>query len=357
MTGLFLFARLLLAAVFAAAGTAKLFDRQGSRQALVDFGVPDRLAGVAGPLLPLLELAVAGALVARSSARLGALGALGLLAVFTGAMVVNLARGRTPDCHCFGQIHSAPVGLASLVRNGVLAALSAAVLWRPGAEIGGASSWLGDLEPEGRLAAGAIAALAVAVTVLGWVVLNLLRQQGRLLLRIDALEAQAGDRSEYEGLPVGSPAPSFALADPSGAMVALEDFLATGLPLMLVFIHSNCAPCRELLPEMGRWQRHYRQVLTIAAVAGGDWGLNITRAREHHLGNVLLETASEVADAYHTTATPSAVLIGADGRVLSPVVAGNDAIHKLLLRAPDTVVRGRAADEIELTEGLDGDNP
>jgi methylamine utilization protein MauE/AhpC/TSA family protein len=343
MTGLFLFARLLLAAVFAAAGTAKLFDRQGSRQAIVDFGVPEPLARVGGPLLPWVELAVAGALVVPGSARLGAIGALGLLVAFTGAMAVNLARGRTPDCHCFGQIHSAPVGPASLVRNGVLVALSAAVVWRPRA--GGDLSWFGDLDPMGRLAAGAIAGLAAAVCLLGWAVVNLLRQQGRLLLRLDALEAQAGDRAEYEGLPVGSPAPAFALADPSGAMVALEDFLVSGLPLMLVFVHSNCVPCRELLPDVGRWQRHYHQALTIAVVAGGDWSVNSVRAREHHVGNVLLETAAEVAGAYRTTATPSAVLIAPEGRVLSPVVAGADAIHKLLLRAPDAVVHE-----------LDGDN-
>ena len=48
-----LVARLLLALVFAAAGAAKLADREGSRQAIVDFGVPSALAAPLGLLLPL----------------------------------------------------------------------------------------------------------------------------------------------------------------------------------------------------------------------------------------------------------------------------------------------------------------
>ncbi|MCL4488183.1 MAG: DoxX family membrane protein [Chloroflexi bacterium] len=60
---LLLAARLLLALVFAVAGLAKLADRPGSRQALRDFGLPTRLAGPLGVLLPLIELVVAFALL------------------------------------------------------------------------------------------------------------------------------------------------------------------------------------------------------------------------------------------------------------------------------------------------------
>ena len=54
-----LVARLLLAGVFLVAGVAKLADRAGSRQAIVDFGLPARLATPLGIVLPLAELAVA----------------------------------------------------------------------------------------------------------------------------------------------------------------------------------------------------------------------------------------------------------------------------------------------------------
>ena len=58
-----LVARLLLAGVFLVAGTAKLVDRAGSRQAVVDFGLPAWSATPLGILLSLAELAVAVPLI------------------------------------------------------------------------------------------------------------------------------------------------------------------------------------------------------------------------------------------------------------------------------------------------------
>jgi hypothetical protein len=59
MNTVLLIARLLLALVFMLAGVAKLADRKGSKQAVIDFGVPIALAAPLGVLLPLAELAVA----------------------------------------------------------------------------------------------------------------------------------------------------------------------------------------------------------------------------------------------------------------------------------------------------------
>jgi uncharacterized membrane protein YphA (DoxX/SURF4 family) len=115
MTAFVLIARLLLAGVFAVAGLAKLADRSGSRQAVTGFGLPSSLAGSLSILLPLAELAVAAALIPTSTALWGAIGALALLLVFLVGIGINLARGRKPDCHCFGQLHSAPAGWKTLV--------------------------------------------------------------------------------------------------------------------------------------------------------------------------------------------------------------------------------------------------
>ena len=65
--------RLLLAAVFATAGLAMLADRTGSRQVLIDFGVPAGLANPLGLFLPLAELAVAIFLIPTLTAGWGAL--------------------------------------------------------------------------------------------------------------------------------------------------------------------------------------------------------------------------------------------------------------------------------------------
>ena len=58
-----LIARLLLALVFLVASVAKLADRVGSRQALMDLGVPAPIATRLKILLPLAELAVAATLI------------------------------------------------------------------------------------------------------------------------------------------------------------------------------------------------------------------------------------------------------------------------------------------------------
>ena len=133
-----LIARLLLALVFVVSGVAKLADRDGSRRAMADFGVPASLVSPLGLLLPLSELAVAVALVPAPTAWLGAVGALALLLLFIAGIGANMARGRKPDCRCFGQLHSAPAGWKTLVRNGALAAVAGFVVWQ---------GWQGNVGP------------------------------------------------------------------------------------------------------------------------------------------------------------------------------------------------------------------
>ena len=92
-------ARLFLALVFVVAGIAKAADLGGSRRALTGFGVPDRLAGVMGWGLPLVEILIAMALIPLSTAWWGAIAAFVLLSIFTAGIGLMLARGQAPDCH------------------------------------------------------------------------------------------------------------------------------------------------------------------------------------------------------------------------------------------------------------------
>jgi uncharacterized membrane protein YphA (DoxX/SURF4 family) len=103
-------ARLVLAMVLAAAGVAKLADRAGARSAVTELGVPPGLASPLALVLPLVELVIAGMLVWDRSAVAGAIAALVLLAAFTAAITLSVARGRRPECHCFGQLSSKPAG-------------------------------------------------------------------------------------------------------------------------------------------------------------------------------------------------------------------------------------------------------
>src|SRR5262245_24275231 len=116
-----LLARLLLAGVFAIAGAAKLAERRRIGTAIAEFGVPAGIATPLGWLLACCELGVALALLFPPSA---AAGALGLLLVFSAVIAANVARGHRPSCHCFGQLHAAPVGWSTVGRNGLLAAVA-----------------------------------------------------------------------------------------------------------------------------------------------------------------------------------------------------------------------------------------
>lgn len=340
MDVILLLVRLLLAGVFAVAGVAKLADLPGSRRALADFGLGTALAKPLGLLLPIAELAVAVALLPSATAWWGGLGALGLLLLFIGGITANLARGRRPDCHCFGQLHSAPAGWPTLLRNGVLAALAALILWQ--SQNAGAISavgWLAGLPLPGYLGlAGGLALLAVAA-IEAWALLHLLRQNGRLLLRVEALEdhlglasAGPGEAAAELGLPVGTPAPAFRLPDLAGELVSLDALRAAGKPILLLFSDPECGPCNALLPEVGRWQRQNFGKLTIVPVSQGTVEMNRAKSAEHGLTRVLLQTGREVSEAYLSPGTPSAVLVQPDGTIGSPLAAGPDAIRALVDR-------------------------
>ena len=348
MSNALLIARLLLAIVFVVAGITKLTDRTGLRRAIIDFGVPATLATSLGLILPLAELAVAGALIPRTSAWWGAIGALSLLLLFTVGILANLARGRKPDCHCFGQLHSSPAGWKTLGRNGVLVAVAGFVAWQ-GWEDAGSSPvyWLGGLSAVQLV--GLIAGLFMLGLIVAqwWVLLHLLRQNGRFLVRLEALErriisgvgAAALGTSQNEdalGLPLGARAPTFSLPDLYGERLTTLDALrAAGKPVLLMFTDPNCGPCNALLPEIGRWQQEHAEKLTISLISRGTAEENRTKSSEHGLANVVLQEEWEVSHSYKAYGTPSVVLIRPDGRIGSPVVSGADAIRAFMAHMID----------------------
>ena len=335
--------RLVLAAVFLVAGGAKLADLAGSRAAVEGFGVPARAAAVLGVLLPLGELCTAGALLPASSARYGAIAAGVLLLMFVAAIARSMARGEAPDCHCFGAIHSEPAGARTLARNAVLLALAAAVAALGWGNAGpSAVDWIGRLHGAGLVAvAGGAALLALAaLTVTG--MLTLLRQNGRLLLRLDELEARldgagpagpAQTPADHPGLPIGSPAPAFSLSGLYGETITLASLTAHDRPVLLLFTDPGCAPCNALLPSVAEWQRAHSAELTVAVLTRGSAEDYLPKAREHGIAGVLLDGQLEVYNACQAIGTPGGVLVDPQGRIASPVVGGADAIQGLITQA------------------------
>jgi uncharacterized membrane protein YphA (DoxX/SURF4 family) len=118
-----------LAVVFLLSGLAKLPRRTEFTSAVRNYKlVPDRAGALIGRLLPPVEIA-AGALLALGlgvrpvAALLGA-----FLVVFSGAVAINLVRGRTIDCGCFGPVAERRITWWSVARNLVLAGAAGVVV-------------------------------------------------------------------------------------------------------------------------------------------------------------------------------------------------------------------------------------
>jgi methylamine dehydrogenase accessory protein MauD len=279
--------------------------------------------------LPVIEIAVAAALIPVASGWWGAVAALALLVVVTAGVAVTLLTGRRPDCHCFGQLYSAPIGWGTLVRNGVMIALAAFVVSRGEA---GASV---IAVAENAAAAGSMlwlaTGLAVAIPALcveTWLLIEVVRQQGWILLRLDALETRSGvpdaaaAAESRPGLPVGQSAPAFTLPGLYGETMTLDALRTRGKPLLLLFTDPNCGPCEALVPDLARGQKAYESVATLAVISRGKPEENRAKLGAHGLNLVLLQKDREVSLSYRAVGTPSAVLLHPDGTIASTLAQG-----------------------------------
>ena len=348
MPELILAARLVLAAVFLIAGWAKLRDPKGSRKSMRDFGAPAFLAAPLALVLPLAELACAVALLFAASAVAGAEGVAALLALFTAAIALNLARGRAPDCHCFGQLSSSPVSWKTLARNLALLALAVLVAWK-GRENPGQWPTLAGRD-------WVDFALAAALGATLWILFHMLQQNGRLLLRLEKVEKKVGidpNAPEVPGLPVGDPAPAFRLAGLDGRTLTSETLLAQEQPILLLFIEPGCNACRTLQPEIAQWQSEHAQRLAIVPISSGGLEANLSKGSE--LQGLWLQAGRETSQAYKVTVKPSAVLLK-EGKIASPLAEGADAIRDVVKRAtlPAPVRKGEPVPALKLPD-LDGE--
>ncbi|MCC6314079.1 MAG: redoxin domain-containing protein [Thermomicrobiales bacterium] len=339
-------ARLVLAGIFVVSGVAKLLDLQGSQRAVANFGVPERFAKPIGLLLPIGELALAVMLLPVATTTIGAWLSLLLLLAFIGGISYNLSRGNRPDCHCFGQLSTEPIGASTLVRNGVFALLAlfigiSGLAGNPGASLLG---WTEDRAVFEWILLALLIVMAVVLGAVVWLLVHLLGQNGRLLVRMDKIETALEDADidfdddeddedeGEEGLPIGAPAPAFSLTGLFGETATLDSLRAQGKPVLLVFSDPGCGPCNALMPELGRWQREFSGKLTTALISRGAPDANKAKVIEHGLSNVLLQKDNEIADAYVTFGTPTAVLVSPDGLVASAAAGGSEEIRQLVTR-------------------------
>src|SRR3954468_15832847 len=179
------------------------------------------------------------------------------------------------------------------------------------------------------VALGAIL-LVFTLAGIGWLLHALLRQNGRLLLRMEALEAEidrlspgrepgravadpslATSRINRAGLAAGTVAPAFRLPLLNGGQVSLADY--AGRRLLLVFSDPSCGPCTALLPRLELAARHAG--LAVLVISRG--GVDANRRKVEETGVTLpiaLQAQWEISRLYGKFSTPMAYLIDERGR-------------------------------------------
>jgi len=198
---------------------------------------------------------------------------------------------------------------------------------------------------------------------LGW---QLLRQNGRILLRLDDIEERLhelefGEAEELahgtsaeevkakrfvnrslsrskinrSGLKAGERAPEFRLPRLESGELALEEF--RGRRLLLVFSDPHCGPCNVLAPELQKFHKAHPE-LAMVMISRGDPKENRVKVKEHRLTfPVVLQLQWEVSRKYAMFATPIAYLIDERSIIAQDVAVGMDQIQDLLSRAGGAV--------------------
>jgi len=208
----------------------------------------------------------------------------------------------------------------------------------------------------------ALALPCVALLLGGWLGWQLLRQNGRLLLRLedaeqrlDALEFGDGDapqgqtpgngdhasrfgnrslarsRIKRDGLKAGTPAPDFRLPRLDGGELSLEDF--RGRQLLLIFSDPHCGPCDALAPALQEFHREHPE-LAMLMISRGEPKENRAKVREHGLSfPIVLQRQWEISRHYAMFATPIAYLIDGRGVIAADVAVGTEAIQGLMMQS------------------------
>jgi peroxiredoxin len=328
--------RIVLAAVFGFAGALKLLSLREFRETLSSFRVPLLFVPSTAIAIPLLELVITAGLLWPATAWRTSIAASVLLLLFTLVLVINLIRGRRPKCRCFGKLQSSPIDWTSVGINCIWLALSAELVLAGPQRASQGLSATRELREGMAFGFVLLAALAGGVAFAIWLCLQVLRQNGRVLSRLEALEREMatiksfmGNIVSRAGLPIGSRAPSFQLSTVSGETVTLEDLLASERSSLLVFVDPDCSPCQSLMADFERWEHELGEKLTLALVSRGKAAENRRKFGFDHR-RVLLQTKSEVAELYQCSGTPAAVLISPAGYVQSDLGIGTEGIKKLV---------------------------
>lgn len=143
--------------------------------------------------------------------------------------------------------------------------------------------------------------------------------------------------AESLDLPLGSPAPTFALPDVVTGRTLTLDEVATGRALLVIFLCKHCPYVQHILPEIDRIEADYApKGLRIVGITSNDASVypddapaptaEMVRSRGWSFP-VLYDESQEVARAYQAVCTPELYVFDA-GRALAYHGQLDDSRHK-----------------------------
>jgi peroxiredoxin len=182
--------------------------------------------------------------------------------------------------------------------------------------------------------------LASLILISIWVgFYQLVKQQGRILLRLDALERGAKtadnhaswlhDDPAFEELPSESVFPAFELPDLSGKTRTLWEF--RGQRLLLINWNFDCGFCEAIADDLARLETDLgRQNARIVLLASGDESFNREHAANHGLESlILLLNEKKIPAPFDHQGTPVAYFVDGQAQVAAPFASGADQVLAL----------------------------
>lgn len=171
----------------------------------------------------------------------------------------------------------------------------------------------------------------------GWLGYQLLLQNGRVLLRVEALEARleelqrnglpAQEPLPPEGLPKGTVLQDFELVDLKGTSHTLSKW--RGQRILLIFFDPSCPFCNQMLPEFAALPEELHALPVF--ISTGDVAENRDLFTRHAIRfPVLLQEHMEVAHLNGVSGTPMGYLVDEQGHTASPLIAGAASLLALL---------------------------
>src|SRR5262249_2313001 len=185
-------------------------------------------------------------------------------------------------------------------------------------------------------------------TVLPWLLLflgawlgyQLIRQNGRILLRLETIERRLSPRGDDKpkkerGLRIGTIAADFELPDLAGERYKLSEF--RGKDLLLIFFNPQCGFCTKMADDLAALPLDGENGRAVpVVVTTGDREDNLQLVGRHGIrSTVLLQKEMEVASQFQAQGTPIGYRIDKEGRLASELTIGSDALLKLAEKAPE----------------------